>query len=124
MPPALTRLSRRARRTIAETTCSLSLCLCFLSLCVSVLSVSVRKPPWAAQACSKDDSGNDVPESGSKRILRVIKILRILKILRLLKGIKLVECAVPPTVPGESIALAGGERGQGSGRYRTVRTPG
>ena len=37
-------------------------------------------------------SGNsEVPVSGSKRVLRVIKILRFLKIMRLLKGIKLVE---------------------------------
>ena len=40
------------------------------------------------------DAGNsEVPASGSKRILRVIKILRFLKIMRLLKGIKLVEWA-------------------------------
>ena len=43
------------------------------------------------------DDGSQVPESGSKRVLRIIKILRILKIIRLLKGIKLVECALVPS---------------------------
>ena len=47
------------------------------------------------QACAI--SGNDqVPESGTKRVLRVVKILRILKIMRLLKGIKIIE--YPPNI--------------------------
>jgi hypothetical protein len=51
----------------------------------SIFSITIRY----FQEC--DAGNNNVPVSGSKRVLRVIKILRFLKIMRLLKGIKIVE---------------------------------
>jgi hypothetical protein len=53
---------------------------------VQILTL-IKKP--SLQEC--DIGNSEVPVSGNKRILRVIKILRFLKIMRLLKGIKLVE---------------------------------
>ncbi len=71
----------------------------YLYLCISMV---IKKSAFdlefdfdlSLQEC--DDGNSELPVSGTKRVLRVIKVLRFLKIMRLLKGIKLVELVAPP----------------------------